>query len=186
MEIVLLRHGKPKVDLSGYLSTKELKQLVAAYNESKIQDLPSEKLKTSYKNYYVICSNLPRSIDSAKKLSLNNIHVSDELYREADIPYFEKINLILPVTFWVILLRIMWLFGFSNNGESFSQAKNRSKYAAENLMQLAQEQKKIIVVGHGLMNRLIGKQLKKKGWQAREKLGKSYWEQHKYTKTPAT
>lgn len=120
MEIILLRHGRPAVELSGYLSTKEFKQLVSDYAQSSINDVPIETLKTRFNDHYVICSDLPRSIDSAKKLNLNNIHISDALYRETDIPHFDKCFLKLPVTLWLILLRIMWLFGFSKNGESFS------------------------------------------------------------------
>lgn len=181
MEIILLRHGRPNVELSGYLNTKELKRLVYAYEKSGIQDLPSKKLKQSINNYYVVCSDLNRSIESAKKLNLNFIHLSDAIFRETDIPYFDNIRLTLPVKVWVILLRVMWLFGFSKNGESFFQAKNRSKKAAGKLISLAQKNEKMVVVGHGLINRLIGKELEKKGWQAQKREGKSYWELKKYT-----
>lgn len=182
MEIVLLRHGKPKVELSGYISAKELKKLVIAYAQSSINDAPLEQLKIKFSDHYVICSDLPRSIDSAKKLNLKNIHISDELYRETDIPHFDRFFLKLPATLWLILLRIMWWFGFSQNGESFFQAKNRSKQAAEALIMQAQKNKKVIVVGHGLMNRLIGKELEKKGWLSSERVGKRYWEYCLYNK----
>ena len=181
MEIVLLRHGKPKVELSGYLSAMELKKLVVDYALSSITDVPIEKLKIRFSNHYIICSDLPRSIESAKKLSLKNIHISDALYRETDIPHYDRFFLKLPATLWLILLRIMWRFGFSQNGESFLKAKNRSKQAAEDLITQAKKNKKIIVVGHGLMNRLIGKELEKKGWCTSERVGKRYWEYRSYT-----
>ena len=181
MEIVLLRHGRTMVELSGYLSAKQLKQLVIDYAQSSISDAPTEKLKTRFNDHCVICSDLHRSIDSAKKLNLNNIHISGALYREIDIPHFNTFFLKLPATLWLILLRIMWLFGFSENGESFSQAKNRSKLAVEELIMLAQKNKMVIVVGHGLMNRLIGKELEKKGWLSLERVGKRYWEYRSYT-----
>ena len=38
-----------------------------------------------------------------------------------------------------------------------------------------------MVVGHGLINQLIGKQLEKEGWQASQRIDKSYWEFRKYT-----
>lgn len=107
MEIVLLRHGKPKVELSGYLSAKELKQLVSAYAQSSINDVPVERLKIKFREHYVVCSDLPRSIDSAIKLNLKNIQISDALYRETDIPHFDRFPLKLPATLWLILLRIM-------------------------------------------------------------------------------
>ena len=180
MEIVLLRHGKPKVDLKGYLSVKELKQLIENYALSGIQDTPDNKLKKIFSNHFVICSDLARSMESAKILGLNNIHLSDVLFKEADLPHFDNNFVILPVVSWVILLRVLWLFGFKKNGESYSEAKERSMCAAEKLIGLAEQNEKIIVVGHGLMNRLIGKQLQKKGWFESERAGKSYWEFRRY------
>lgn len=183
MEIILLRHGKPNVELKGHLNAKEFKQLAVEYAQSGIQDIPSERLKKLFNYHYVVCSNLSRSTESAEKLNLKKIHVSDALFRETDIPHFDKSFFSLPVTVWLILLRIMWLFGFSKNGESFLQAKDRGKQAAEKLIKLTLDNKKIIVVGHGLINRLIEKQLQKKGWRASKRSGKSYWEFRKYTKS---
>ena len=180
MEIVLLRHGKPKVNLKGYLSVKELKQLIEDYARSGIQDRDNNKLKNKFSNHFVICSDLARSMESAKKLGINNIHLSDALFKEADLPHFDNNLLKLPVVGWVVLLRVLWLLGFNKNAESFLQAKERSKCAAEKLIGLAEHNEKIIVVGHGLMNRLIGKQLQKKGWIESERAGKSYWEFRRY------
>ena len=181
MEIVLLRHGKPRIDLNGYLSVKDFKQLVEDYAQSGIQDTPDDKLKNKFSDHLVICSDLVRSMESAKKLDLNNIHLSDVLFKEADLPHFDNNFLKLPVAAWVVLLRVLWLFGFKKNGESFLRAKERSKRAAEQLIGLAEQNEKIIVVGHGLMNRLIGKQLQKKGWVDAERAGKSYWEFRRYS-----
>ena len=180
MEIVLLRHGKPNVELSGYLSTKELKQLVYDYAQSSIQDLPDEKLKSNFKDHFVVCSDLLRSLDSAKLLNLNNIHVSDALYRETDLPHFDKFNFKLPIIFWVVFLRVIWLFGFSKNGESYKQAKKRSRLAADELIKLARKNEKILVVGHGLINRLIGQELHRRKWKVAKNEGKRYWEFSSY------
>lgn len=181
MEIILLRHGKPDVELSGYLNAEEFKQLVEVYAKSGVQDLPEKKLKGYFNTYYVVCSDLSRSIESVKKLGLNKVHLSEALFRETNIPHFDKSFLKLHVTVWLIVLRIMWLFGFKKNGESFSEAKNRAKDAAIKLIDLAKENKKVILVGHGLMNRLIAKQLLFNQWQERGKSGKRYWGFVKYT-----
>lgn len=180
MEIILLRHGKPEVELSGYLNADEFKQLVYSYSQSGVQGSPAKKLKEYFTTHYVVCSDLPRSIESVKKAGLNKIHLSEALFRETDIPHFDKSFLKLPVTAWLIMLRIMWLFGFKKNGESFSEAKNRAKDAASRLIDLAKENKKVILVGHGLMNRLIAKQLLFNQWQESDKSGKRYWEFVKY------
>ena len=176
MEIVLLRHGKPELELKGILNASEIKQLVVSYAQSGIQDSPPETLTKCFNDYYVVCSDLERSIHSAKKLGFKQIHLSDDLFKETDIPHFDQSFIKMPIMGWLMLLRIMWLFGFKKNGESFSQAKSRAKHAANKLIALAYTNEQVILVGHGLMNRLIAKQLILNNWQGPTSPGKKYWE----------
>lgn len=181
MEIVLLRHGKPDIELKGNLNAAEFKQLVVKYEQSGIQDFPPGNLKNNFKSHYVVCSNLERSFQSAKVLGFKQIHLTEDLFAETGIPHFDQTLIKVPVMVWLIGLRIMWIFGFNKNGESFSQAKNRSKQAAEKLMLLAEENEKVIVVGHGLINKLIGRQLQINGWNRVRTKGKKYWKFISYT-----
>ena len=70
----------------------------------------------------------------------------------------------------------MWLFGFNKNGESFTKAKTRAKEAACQLIALAEENEKVILIGHGVMNRLIARQLRLCKWQGPSSPGRKYWE----------
>ena len=180
MEIILLRHGKPDVELKGHFNASEIKQLVLEYAQSGVQDSPPVNLKDRFNICYVVCSNLPRSVQSANKLGINEIHISDALFKETDIPHFDQGIIKMPAMAWLTVLRVMWLFGFKKNGESLSQAKNRAKHATNKLIALAQENEKVILVGHGLMNRLIAKQLRLKSWQGPSSPGKKYWEFGRY------
>ena len=65
----------------------------------------------------------------------------------------------------MLLLRVLWLFGLSKNGESFTQAKNRARLAADNLISLAETHYEVLLVGHGFINHFIAQELKKCGWQ---------------------
>lgn len=180
MEIILLRHGKPDTELNGVVGGKEFKQLATAYAKSGIKDFPPESIKQDFLSHHVVCSNLDRSIQSAKRLGLKQINLSHRLFRESDIPHFDYSFIKLPVTVWLVILRIMWLFGFSKNGESFSAAKRRAKKAAKELIELAEQNEKVILVGHGLMNRLIAKQLRCNKWLGPTSPGKKYWEYGTY------
>lgn len=51
MEIVLLRHGKPDVDLAGNFNAVKLKQLVVDYLEAGIKDLAPSELKNQFHSY---------------------------------------------------------------------------------------------------------------------------------------
>lgn len=183
MEIILLRHGKPEIELNGWFDAKQIKQLVVEYTLSTIEDCPPDSCRQRFNTYHVVCSDLERSIHSAKKLELKKIHFSNALFKEADLPHFDQSVFKLPVMVWVTLLRIMWLFGFQKNGESFNQAKVRAKEAANKLIVLAQENEKVILIGHGLMNRLIANQLRLKQWQGPASPGKKYWEFGQYIKS---
>lgn len=183
MEIILLRHGEPELELKGFISAKEFKNLVKQYNDAGIRDEPPEKLKKYFKSYYVICSNLERSIQSAIKLDINRINLTDNLFKEADIPHYDRGFIKLPVGIWLIFFRIMCLFGFSQNGESFIQAKKRAVNAVKMLTALAEENEKLIIIGHGLMNRLIAKQLITEGWKGPVSPGKKYWQFGQYNKS---
>lgn len=176
MEIILLRHGKPNIELQGKIRPVDFKQLVTVYAESGIQDSPPPQLGEQFNSHFVVCSHLPRSQHSAEKLGFNEIHLSDSLFAETDIPFFEKSAISLPVIGWLVIFRIMWLFGFHKNGESFSKAKARAREAAQKLIELAEEKDKVILVGHGLMNRLISRELRRENWQGPGSPGKKYWE----------
>lgn len=176
MEIILLRHGKPEVELNGYIKASEFKELVVSYTQSGIQDHPPKNIKQNFKSHYVVCSNLERSIQSAHRLDLKQIDFTSDVFSESDIPHFNNSYIKLPVIAWLILLRVMWLTGFKKNGESFKQAKIRAKDAANKLIELAQENEKVILVGHGLFNRLIAQQLCLNNWAGPKSPGKKYWE----------
>ena len=182
MEIVLLRHGKPDVDLAGNFDAAKLKQLVVDYLEAGIKDLAPAELKNQFHSHYVVCSNLERSKQSARNIGFDKISCSEVLFSETNIPHFDHSPIKLPVSIWIVVLRLLWLLGFSKNGESFAQAKFRARQAANKLIEIAEEHNKAILVGHGLMNRLIANNLRRLGWQGSPSPGKKYWSYGKYTK----
>lgn len=176
MEIILIRHGKPDVELKGLLAAQDFEQLANDYAASGIADDPPQDLNNRFDSHYVVCSHLNRSRQSAHKLGFTTIHISDELFTETNIPYFKKFIVSLPIPVWVVMLRLLWVMGFSRNGESFNQALKRAKQATNKLILLAKENKKVILVGHGLMNRLIARELRLNNWQGPKSPGKKYWE----------
>lgn len=129
--------------------------------------------------------NLKILFSQFKALGFSDIHLQDSLFGETTIPHFSRGSLSLPVSVWVVLLRVLWLFGFSKNGESFTQAKNRTRLAADKLIELAEAHQDVLLVGHGFINHFIEKELKNRGWQVSSKLGNGYWEYgvFKYTVT---
>lgn len=181
MQITLLRHGKPAVQLSGVTRGKDLAAIAKAYDASGIVDrLPPETLVELRHANYVACSDLPRSVESAHALGFAHLPVADSLFRESALPHFGGGPVALPITVWVTVCRLLWLAGFSQNGEAYAVAKCRARQAANRLAGLAEAHGNVLLVGHGLMNYLIAQQLRANGWHGPAKQGKRFWEYRVY------
>ncbi len=186
MRITLLRHGKPDFELKGIVRARELSAVANSYDLSGIADVPpGTAVEATRESRLVVCSHLPRSLESAKALGFLEAHVTDPLYCETAMPHFQHGSILLPVGLWAVMLRIMWLFGFSRNGESLADARKRARRAAARLMELAAEHRHVLLVGHGFMNSFIAKELLRGGWCGPSRPGKGYWEYGVYEKAAA-
>lgn len=176
MRITLLRHGRPAFELKGNVRAKDLGTIARSYDLSGIVGIPPRETVAAIQGEpLVVCSHLARSIESAKALGFSEVHMKKPLFCETAIPYFGNGYVPLPVGVWVVVLRILWLFGFSRNGESLTKARKRARHAAARLAELAEEHQNILLVGHGFINHFIATELKKSGWLGPSKPGKGYW-----------
>ena len=179
MEIVLLRHGMPVIDHDRRLSASEFGQWVSAYNEAGINIgcAPSQAaIEQAKKCTFVVCSNLPRSLESAKTLGLESIDVCESMFREFDMPHANwRFPRLSPGT-WAVVFRLMWAAGYSRNAESFEEARERARNCTERLVELASEHGRVLFVGHGSLNWFVARYLKKVGWAGPAKAPGKYWE----------
>lgn len=174
--IVLIRHGKPSVDLSGSAQARDLAALAAAYQLSGIIDTPPESAyRLAQGVAMVLCSDLLRARQSAQALGFDGRVTADSLFSEAQLPHFRQGRIRLPVGLWLIVLRVLWLACFSRNGESYRSAKRRADLSAQRLIEAADSHGSVLLVGHGVMNHLIARSLKARSWHSRVKPGKGYW-----------
>ncbi len=176
MKIVLLRHGKPKVEFAGQVKACELHSWITAYNLSGINGKPPLKsIEMAQNCNAIICSDLPRSIQSATALGIDKILMIDSLFSEAGLPYPQWNSPRLPIKVWAILFRIFWFLGYSSNAESLRSAKQRARLAANKLIKMATEYESVLLVGHGFINRFIANALISSGWQGAVYSGNKYW-----------
>lgn len=181
MKITLIRHGKPAFELSGNAQAKDLRNLAKSYDASGIIDEPPGKAIEAAKGHnMVICSDLTRSLESAESLGCPEIHLEESIFREIAIPHFSNGSMTLPISVWIVVLRSLWLLGFSKNGESFGNARYRAKQAAQKLIQLATQYENILLVGHGFINYFIAKELLANKWEGPSTPGRGYWEYSVY------
>ncbi|WP_421920759.1 histidine phosphatase family protein [Marinifilum sp.] len=177
LQIYLIRHAKPNLKKKLFYSAKEAEQYVCDYNSAPIVPFGSELVKVNLNpDHFIYCSNLPRSQETALAIFGDKYPVvSDSIFREYEIKIVKATSFIkLPLPVWQFFSRGSWLLGFNHKGiESRKEAKQRVKYAVENLIKLAQKEETAVLVAHGMLNHGLEKELKKQGWQVIQKNGQT-------------
>lgn len=179
MQIVLMRHGRPRIDKRLRLNAAEFGAWVGKYNAAGVDtecQPPKIAIEQANQCAFTVCSNLPRSLESAKALGVGRIGVSDAMFREMEMPHaawrFPK----LPILVWSVFFRLAWACGYSAGVESFKAAKARARSCAEHLASLASAHGTVLFVGHGSLNWFVAKHLRSMGWLGAEKPPRKYWE----------
>lgn len=182
MKIILMRHGRPELDLDRLRRKKMapimVGQVVKDYEHSGLSDEskpPSDAINISGACDRAYCSDLPRAVESIARLELDEIVFINELFRESSLPYLKWGKPKLTFFTWCIIFRIMWLFGFAKNGEAIADAKERGRQCVDKLCQDAASNDMVLFLGHGIMNRLISSELKKQGWIKLSGSTEQYW-----------
>jgi len=184
MRIVLLRHGEPDVTDPGRLRAGEFHRWIDAYNSAGLKKAsrPSaEALAVAADCATVVCSDLPRSVESAKALGIEKIDYVDPLFREAGLPYADFPSPRLPPELWAAWFRVLWLCGYSPNSESIREAKSRAAECTGRFQAWSAKGTPVLLVGHGLANRFIARELLAAGWSGPENPGRRYWEFGEYS-----
>jgi broad specificity phosphatase PhoE len=105
------------------------------------------------------------------------------MFCEAQLPHGRwTLPRLSPFT-WAFILRVLWLCGFSGKVESASKARMRANTAAQRLQSLADEGP-VLLLGHGIMNRMIAKHLEATGWIRHTSNGNRYWSATAYRMKP--
>lgn len=178
MKIIMLRHGKPVTPSMGKLSAAEFFGWVREYNAAGLcpTSIPTSQAKESASECNaIVCSALPRSIESAKALKDEGIVLSDSIFNEAGLPIANWQVMKLSPKTWAVAFRVLWLLGYSTNSESFKEAKYRASEAVEKLTDIAREHESVLFVGHGVYNRILSNELRRHGWLGPKNPGSNHW-----------
>jgi len=161
-----MRHTKVLIE-NRKIYANELKEAIEnEYNLASID--------TNIKNYhellditnncnYFISSGLSRSIDTLTLLGKKADYI-DKIFTEIEFPYTTKKIMKLSLFTWAFLFRLAWIIGFSGGSKSYKESKIEALEASKILITLARKKNCVMLVGHGLKNRLIAKALKRQGW----------------------
>lgn len=175
--IIFIRHAKVDLDLNEAIPSKKLKAWEEDYNSAPIVTnvLPSLETQEQIKNAdHLLCSELSRTRASVALIDIK-VHEVNALFNEAAIPSFNGSFLKLKPTTWLVLFRLLSLLGFGRWALTLKETKAQAKAASERLALLSQEHNNMVLVGHGVMNWLIRKELLSQGWQSQGKDAYENW-----------
>ncbi|MEA1880296.1 MAG: hypothetical protein U9N11_06610, partial [Campylobacterota bacterium] len=176
-QITLIRHAKVDSDNSQKIDAQALKNWVDTYDIAPIhsENLPSDKTILLVKSAdAILTSTLKRAIDSASVLGVE-VYEQNEIFNEASIPEVKIPFLKLKPKLWLVILRLMLLVGLGKKDASLKTSKAQSVKAAQRLREVSTEHNNVVLVGHGGMNWLIGKELIREGWELEGKRSHENW-----------
>ena len=182
-KIILVRHGEPDVYIKEKISGKEIPSFLETYNTAPLKknSFPPSKLIFLAQNATVVCSDLHRSSASAARCDVSP-KIINPVFAESIPPHFQNKLLKFKPKQWLIFSRLLWLAGFSRNGESLFLTRQRADQAAAILVSEAQ-QRDVILFGHGLFNIMIAKSLKKRGYEGPKVPARNFWDYGVYLKS---
>lgn len=172
-----MRHGKPAFTGSAKVTSREMSNWIAEYDLSDTgEDIPPESSKSlAFSASRIISSPLPRALSSLKALGLEP-DVIDEVFREAGLPVFHIPGFRLSPFMWAAFFRVMWLCGLSRKVERVGIAKRRAIQAVDILVASAKvSDGPVFLMGHGMMNRLIARELRSLSFKEYRCQGNGYW-----------
>jgi broad specificity phosphatase PhoE len=177
MEIILARHGRPKLSQRRWIVPRQIADWVREYDEVGvfIDRIPSPSSETAIRSGCIVSSPLRRCVQSAQALAPSREVSSDATLREAGLPHTRWRLPWLPVSVWTLVFRIAWFCGYSANSESVRLARERARSAATKLIEVALEYQSVFVMGHGIMTALIAKELTQQGWVGPKRPVHGYW-----------
>ncbi len=177
MKIVLLRHGKSGLLPWSWIYAQDLGNWICAYNSAGIRDAfpPPAAVNAARACNVLVTSDLLRSVESGRALGCGAPLLSNGQFREAELPFTSRALLKMPPAVWAITFRFLWSFGFSTNGETILAFQKRAKNAALELISLARSHGSVLLVGHGLINRYIARELLAAGWRGPRRTKIRYW-----------
>ena len=169
LHIFLIRHQRPAVPHRGWFSGPQASRYLLDYDANDIEPvsnipagLPVETIARVY------CSRLTRARQTARAL----FGPAVELIEDPDFNEFpRKITplpgLRMPLKFWLIGARALWLLGLNSPGlETFRQARERAHRGAARLARQAETDGQVVLVAHGWVNAFIRRSLQKMGWRS--------------------
>ncbi|MEM6449858.1 MAG: histidine phosphatase family protein [Cyanobacteria bacterium P01_D01_bin.105] len=180
--ITLIRHGPPAVSLRQRVGGHQFRQFVERYDAARIaqRSLPPLAVRQVMANADVVfASHRPRATHTAELLDVPVPPVVDSQFREIEFPVDFPRQLRFSALTWSVIAIALWRLGYTARSESLARTRKRAKIAADTLeSQLAyplDDISSVVLVAHAGINRLIAKELRRRGWRGRKRPHSRHW-----------
>lgn len=178
IRIVLIRHGKPDVAPSGWITHRRFKDYIDEYERAGLDpdSAPPEWLvQMISETRRVYASDRPRARESARAVAPHAEISMSPLFMEAQLksPRLPLVRMKPPA--WAVIARLAWHAGHDGGIEDFRDAKERAEKAAAMLAETAGEDGIAVLVAHGYFNAIVGRMLSRLGWRKHGRHRAKFW-----------
>ena len=167
IRIVLIRHGKPDVGRSRWITHRKFQDYIEEYEQAGLHPEsppPDWLVELTRQARRIYASDRPRAEESAKALAPHAMLSLSSLFMEAQLksPKLPLMRLKPPA--WAVIARLAWHAGHHGGIEDYRDARDRALKAVEMLSDVAREDGIAVLVAHGYFNAMVGRALRKHGW----------------------
>ena len=181
LDIALARHGPLVLEDEPWISPQKFGGWIERYQCASIDSSePPALIKAIAAQSTIVCSTALRCVESAQRIAPGREILADALYREAELPHSLWSRPKLPAAIWAAVFRVAWFGGFSTGAESYGEAIVRARGAAQQLMSLAGARGPVLMIGHGIVNLLIARQLLALGCRGPKRPSTGHWQLSRY------
>ncbi len=194
--ITLIRHGPPAVSLRQRVRGHQFRQFVERYDAAEIaqRSLPPRAVQQVVAQASVVfASHRPRATHTAKLLGAITPPTIHSQFREIEFPVDFPQQFKFSAFTWSVIALVLWRMGYSRQSESLAHTRARVRAATDLLERQIEEhlRKKrpsektsqaeisakisVVLVAHGGINRLIAKELRKRGWSGPRMPRSQHW-----------
>ena len=181
--ITLARHGPVAVHWQSRIPGSGLAEFVDKLQSSGIVSTSEPTAATrnqAREARALVCSDLRRSVESARVVDPTRTCLRESLFREAEVPTEFHTSLSFRASTWVVLARMLWYVRRWSGIESPSEARERARRATSFLEHLVEQNDSVFLIGHGYFNALIARELRRRGWRGPKFPSARHWRSTTY------
>jgi broad specificity phosphatase PhoE len=178
IRIILIRHGQPAIDPAPKTGHRGFRAYIDEYEAAGLDpaSAPPGELQDLVRELAAIfTSSAKRADESAKALAPTAQLIADPLFGEAPLASPRIPLLRMKVPKWAVVSRILWYAGYHPEIETYARARRRARDAADILFAKARSDGSAALVAHGYFNYLIGRELRRRGFQQTGTHKARYW-----------